>query len=75
MVNGTAKDLTRRTSNKSAAAMALSKIKTTRADRDDIYRRMVAEQIVKHLLLCGWRLEKPPLDAHPIGLVKTSRSE
>ena len=32
-----------------AAAMALSKIKTKpRADRDDIYRRMVAEQIARY---------------------------
>ena len=33
-------------------AMALAKIKTKpRGDREDIYRKMVAEQIVKHLKL------------------------
>ena len=39
--------------------MALSKIKTKpRADRDDIYRKMVAEQIVAHLKLCNWQFVK-----------------
>ena len=49
-------------------AMALSKIKTKPrgAERDDIYRRMVAEQIVKHLKLSNWKFEKgPSLPAHP----------
>jgi hypothetical protein len=53
-------------------AMALSKIKTKpRGDRDDIYRKMVAEQIIAHLKLCNWQFVKgPPLPAHPIGLTK-----
>jgi hypothetical protein len=48
-------------------AMALSKIKTKPrgAERDDIYRRMVADQIVDHLKLSNWRLIKgPPLPLH-----------
>ena len=47
-------------------AMALSKIKTKpRGDRDDVYRKMVAEQIVKHLKLCNWQFVKgPPLPLH-----------
>jgi hypothetical protein len=47
-------------------AMALSKIKTKpRGDREDIYRKMVAEQIVEHLKLCGWQMtRKPPLKQH-----------
>ena len=46
-------------------AMALSKIKTKpRGDREDIYRKMVAEQIVEHLKLCNWQFAKgPPLPA------------
>jgi hypothetical protein len=46
--------------------MALSKIKTKpRGDREDIYRKMVAEQIVEHLKLCGWQMtRKPPLKQH-----------
>ena len=45
-------------------AMALSKIKTKPrgAERDATYRRMVAEQIVKHLKLSNWQFVKgPPL--------------
>lgn len=39
--------------------MALSKIKTKlRDDRDDIYRRMVAEQIVANFKLSDWRFAK-----------------
>jgi hypothetical protein len=41
-------------------AMALSKIKTKPRgpDRDDTYRRMVAEQIVKHLKRSNWICER-----------------
>ncbi len=49
-------------------ACALKKIKTkpSDADRDGIYRKMVAERIVAHLRLCNWQFEKgPPLPAHP----------
>jgi hypothetical protein len=48
-------------------AMALSKIKTKpQGDRDGIHRKMVAEQIVVHLLLLRRRLEtKPPHPAVP----------
>ncbi len=47
-------------------AMARSKIKTKpRADRDATYRKMVAEQIVKHLKLSNWKFVKgPPLPPH-----------
>ena len=47
-------------------AMALSKIKTKpRGGRDEMYRKMVAEQIVKHLKLCNWQFVKVPrLPAH-----------
>ncbi len=47
-------------------AMALSKIKTKpRGDREDIYRKMVAEQIVAHLKLCNWQFVKgPPQPLH-----------
>ena len=47
-------------------AMALSKIKTKpRGDRDDIYRKIVAEQIVAHLKLCNWQFAKgAPLPPH-----------
>lgn len=39
--------------------MALSKIKTKlRDDRDDIYRWMVAEQIVAHFKLSDWQFPK-----------------
>ena len=47
--------------------MALSKIKTKPrgAERDAIYRKMVAEQIVAHLKLGNWRFVKgPPLPPH-----------
>jgi hypothetical protein len=47
--------------------MALSKIKTKPrgAERDAIYRKMVAEQIVAHLKRSNWRLIKgPPLAPH-----------
>ena len=47
--------------------MALLKIKTKPrgAERDAIYRKMVAEQIVSHLKLSNWRFEKgPPLPPH-----------
>ena len=47
--------------------MALLKIKTKPrgAERDSIYRKMVAEQIVAHLKLSNWRFEKgPPLQPH-----------
>ena len=42
--------------------MALSKIKTKPrgAERDAIYRRMVAEQIVAHLKRSNWRFSKGP---------------
>ena len=48
-------------------AMALSKIKTKpRGDREDIYRKMVAEQIIAQLKLCNWRFVKgPPLLRQP----------
>ena len=40
-------------------SMALSKIKTKpRGDRDDVYRKMVAEQIVAHLKLSNWQFVK-----------------
>ena len=53
-----------------AKAMALSKMKP-RGDRDDIYRKMVAEQTVAYLKLANWRFVKePPLPAHPIGRSK-----
>jgi hypothetical protein len=47
-------------------AMALSKIKTKpRGDREDIYRKMVAEQIVAHLKRSNWQFVKgPPLPPH-----------
>ena len=48
-------------------AMALSKIvtKPRGAERDGIYRRMVAEQIVAHLKRSNWRFTKgPPLPPH-----------
>jgi hypothetical protein len=48
-------------------AMALSKIKTKPrgAERDATYRRMVAQQIVKHLKLSNWKFVKgPPLTPH-----------
>ena len=40
--------------------MALSKIKTKPrgAERDRIYRKMVAEQIVAHLKRSNWQFEK-----------------
>ena len=43
-------------------AMALSKIKTKPrgAERDAIYRKMVAEQIVAHVKLSNWKFEKAP---------------
>jgi hypothetical protein len=47
--------------------MALSKIKTKPrgADRDAIYRKMVAEQIVAHLKRSNWRFAQgPPLPPH-----------
>ena len=47
--------------------MALSKIKTKPhgAERDAIYRKMVAEQIVAHLKRSNWRFVKgPPLPPH-----------
>ena len=45
--------------------VALSKIKTKpRGDRDDIYRKMVAEQIVAHLKLANWRFVKGPPTPH-----------
>ena len=47
--------------------MALSKIKTKPrgAERDAIYRKMVAEQIVAHLKLSNWQFTKgPPLQPH-----------
>ena len=47
--------------------MALSKIKTKPrgAERDAIYRKMVAEQIVAHLKLSNWKFTKgPPLPPH-----------
>ena len=47
--------------------MALSKIvtKPRGAERDAIYRKMVAEQIVAHLKRSNWRFEKgPPLPPH-----------
>ena len=47
-------------------AMALSKIKTKpRGDRDGVYRKMVAEQIVAHLKRSNWRFVKgPPAPPH-----------
>jgi hypothetical protein len=48
-------------------AMALSKIvtKPRGAERECIYRKMVAEQIVAHLKLANWRFVKgPPLPPH-----------
>lgn len=45
--------------------MALLKIEETSQRRDDIYRKMVAEQIVAHLKRANWRFEKgPPLPSH-----------
>ena len=40
--------------------MALSKIKIgpRGEDRDEIYRRMVAEQILEHLKLSNWKFER-----------------
>jgi hypothetical protein len=42
--------------------MALGKIKTKPKgpERDGIYRRMVAQQIVDHLKLSNWRFTKGP---------------
>jgi hypothetical protein len=46
-------------------AMALSKIKTKpRGDRDGVYRKMVADQILEHLKLCNWRFVKGPPAPH-----------
>ena len=46
--------------------MALSNIKTKpRGDRDGVYRKMVAEQIVAHLKLSNCQFIKgPPLPLH-----------
>jgi hypothetical protein len=41
--------------------MALKKIKISpKRDRDEVYRRMVAQKIVDHLKLANWRFEKGP---------------
>lgn len=43
-------------------AFALSKIKTKPRgpERDDIYRKMVAQQIIDHLKLAGWSFARGP---------------
>ena len=47
-------------------ALALAKVKAKpRGDRDDVYRKMVAEQIVAHLKLSNSQFVKgPPLPPH-----------
>ena len=40
---------------------------------DEMQRKMAAEQIIKHLKLCGWQMpNKPPLQNH--GLARRGRS-
>jgi hypothetical protein len=39
---------------------ALSKLQVRAEPLDETQFKMAAEQIVKHLLLCGWRLKKVP---------------
>ena len=54
-------------------AMALSKIKTKpRGDRDGIYRKMVAEQIIAHLKLSNWQLHEGAADATAQVLTRAS---
>ena len=56
-------------------SMALSKIKTKpRGDREDVYRKMVAEQIVAHLKAVELALREGAADATAQVLARSKRS-
>ena len=45
--------------------LARIKLKPKGPEQDEIYRRLVAQQIVDHLKLANWKSEKgPPLPHH-----------